>query len=79
MVYSQVPTTVFTPLELGTVGLTEEQVSLSTISLLTPPPTNMTPHLSKNKLVCFVTAIVYVSTNHPLTHTHQPTLSTNRP
>ena len=26
MVYSQVPTTVFTPLELGTVGLTEEQV-----------------------------------------------------
>ena len=26
MVYSDIPTTVFTPLELGTVGLTEEQV-----------------------------------------------------
>ena len=34
MVYSQVPTTVFTPLELGTVGLTEEQVRGCT----KPPP-----------------------------------------
>jgi pyruvate/2-oxoglutarate dehydrogenase complex dihydrolipoamide dehydrogenase (E3) component len=34
MVYTDVPTTVFTPLELGTVGLTEDQVRVRTPGFL---------------------------------------------